>query len=170
MRFLPIGLAIAGLLHSQMATAACMRQTERPAFDVVHLKSELMVTAISCKANDRYNAFISRYRSNISENEKSLNTYFARNYGRQAQKQHDSFITSLANAQSQQGLRQGTLFCDERTPMFDEVMALQSAEDLPDYARGKDLATPDVMQTCSEEPGSRGKTATHNVAARKRKR
>jgi hypothetical protein len=145
------------LLTGQIAQAGeCARQAERPAFEDTELKSELMVTAISCKENSRYNSFMNRFGSSFVGDEKLLNAYFNRNFGRQGQKQHDEFVTSLANAQSQQGLKQGSAFCDERTPMFDEVMALRTGDDLSPYAEGKNLVSPTSLMICSAEPVEKG--------------
>ncbi len=158
MRLFFSSLIAAGVLISQSAQAECARPAEQAAFDVEQLKSELMVTAISCKVQDRYNAFVNRYKSDIVSNEKTINGFFARNNGRQAQKQHDEYITQLANAQSQEGLTNGTAFCDERLGMFDEVMALPSSQDLPDYEHGKNVATPVDFTTCAAEPEKAGRS------------
>jgi hypothetical protein len=149
MRILFSGVIAAGLLSSHLAAAQCARPIERTAFSVEELKSELMVTAITCKASAQYNAFMGRFKGDIAAREKELTGYFSRAYGRASQKQHDDYITNLANAQAQASLKSGGGFCDERLTMFDEVMALQGPQDLADYARGKDLAVPAVLSTCS---------------------
>ena len=125
MRILFSSLVAAGLLTSQMASAeSCARPADKTAFDVAGLKSHLMVTAITCEATERYNAFIARYRPNLLAEEKVLTAYFSRTYGKRAQAQHDDYITSLANSQSQDGLKSGTSFCDQNISMFDDVMKL----------------------------------------------
>lgn len=171
MRPLFSSLLAVGLLSSHLAAAQCARSSERTAFDVEELKSELMVTAISCKANDEYNQFMGRYKGDIAGDEKTIDGYFHRAYGRQGQKEHDEYITNLANAQSQQGMKQGTAFCDERQGMFSEVMALPSANDLADYARGKNLVSPVDFETCTgPEPVVKthgGRRSTHHVAKAK---
>ncbi|MEE8659694.1 hypothetical protein [Sorlinia euscelidii] len=45
------------------------------------LKSELMVTALSCSAQDRYNAFVTKFRPKLAEEEGRLDRYFRSNYG-----------------------------------------------------------------------------------------
>jgi len=77
MRLLSATLAIA-MLASPMADAAkstrsakaappnpCTYEGDRVAFDIEGLKSELMVTALVCKQQDRYNDFMGRYRPNL---------------------------------------------------------------------------------------------------------
>ena len=160
MRFLMSAFVAASLLGSQAAMAAgsCAGQEERTAFDVAGLKSQLMVTALTCSENDRYNAFISRFRPNLAGNEKVLNSYFSRTFGKGGQKQHDDYITQLANEQSQTGLKQGAAFCTESVGLFDEVAALRNGGELPDFASGKSLVQPISMTNCGVEPRSASAT------------
>ena len=150
MRALLSGLITAGLLTAQMASAEpCARIADKAAFDVAGLKSELMVTALSCNARDRYNAFVLRYQPELRSQEKALAAYFTRSFGRRAQQEHDSYITNLANAQSQTGLRRGTLFCQENVGLFDEVLGLPKGADLASFAGGKSLTQPVALISCA---------------------
>ena len=151
-------LVAAGLLVGQVCSAAaaapdpCARPVEKAAFNITGLKSQLMVTAISCQAQARYNQFVTRYRTDLVSQEKALNGYFQRTSGRSAQKAHDDYITSLANSQSQVGIKSGTLFCDRTVGLFDEVMALKDGKDLPTYAAGKALVQPIDLTECPAQP------------------
>jgi hypothetical protein len=150
MRILFSGLLAAGLLASQVAAAQnCTRPADKTAFDVAGLKSQLMVTAITCDATERYNSFIVRYRPDLLAQEKVLNTYFSRNFGKRAQAQHDDYVTSLANSQSQNGLKAGTAFCAQNISMFDQVMALRGGSELSDYATSKSLVQPIALVACA---------------------
>ncbi len=165
MRILFSGLLAAGLLTSQMAQAeGCARPTEKTAFDVAGLKSQLMVTAITCEATERYNAFILRYRPNLVAQERVLSSYFARNYGKRAQPEHDDYVTSLANSQSQNGLKAGTGFCKANLPAFDEVMALHNGSELPEFATGKNPNQPITLVTCTT-PEPRGRATVRQASA-----
>jgi hypothetical protein len=161
MRILLSGLVAAGLLTSSLAQAveSCARPADQTAFNVEGLKSELMVTALSCHAQDKYNAFMARYKGDIATHENALNAYFKRAYGRSAQKAHDDYITQLANVQSEDGLHAGTAFCDTFASMFDEVQALHDGSELPDYASAKDLVQPVSLTSCAvnETTPMRGK-------------
>jgi hypothetical protein len=106
-----------------------------------------MVTAISCQSQDKYNAFVNRFRPDLLGNEKALNGYFSRSYGRRGIQERDDYITALANALSQDGLRSGTNFCQRNMAMFDEVLALNGA-DLPKYASSKALFQPLTVTGC----------------------
>jgi hypothetical protein len=122
-----------------------------------------MVTALSCSAQDKYNAVITRFRPNLVAQERALTSYFGRTFGRRGQAQHDDYVTSLANQQSEEGTKLGDGFCRQKVAMFDEVMAIQNPKDLPSYAAGKSLVQPISLVTCPAII-TRGKTGVaHNT-------
>ena len=147
-------LAGATALSGTQALAAprCGMSPTREAFDVQGLKSELMVTALSCGAQDRYNAFVEKFRPGLNAEEAKLKAYFTSAYGRSAQKQRDDYITQLANVESERGLQAGTQFCDQRVSMFEEVAALDSVGDLGGYAEAKDIVQPAAYDSCAAPP------------------
>jgi hypothetical protein len=150
MRALFSGLLAAGLLTTQVAMAQnCARPADKTAFDVAGLKSQLMVTAITCDATERYNSFIARFRPGLLAQEKIVNAYFSRNFGKRASSEHDGYVTSLANSQSENGLKMGTAFCNQNIGMFDEVMALRDIAALPDYATSKNPNQPITLVACT---------------------
>ena len=119
--------------------------------NVAALQSELMVLATTCHDNAGYNAFMRRYRPYLFRTEQDLSAYFRRAYGRAGQQRHDSFVTSLANAQSDAGLRQGSDFCPRNQALFQEVQALRSTSQLPLYAAGKDVLPADLLSCRAAE-------------------
>ncbi|MGI4748073.1 MAG: hypothetical protein ACRYGI_18540 [Janthinobacterium lividum] len=143
------GLAATLLTSQAFAAGQCGMSSARQAFDVQGLKSELMVTALSCNVQDRYNAFIEKFRPDLTAQEVALNGYFRATYGRGAQTAHDDYITQLANAQSERGLKAGVAFCQQRVSMFDEVAVLDNASDLGGYAEAKDIVQPASYETCA---------------------
>jgi len=143
----------------------CTKDADRAAFDTVALKSELMVTALVCKQQDQYNAFMHTYQPSVAGEEKDLAAYFKRAYGRQYQKAYDDYISNLANAQSDEGLKMGTAFCETYTEMFNEVQSLHSGTELADYAHSKALVQPVSFQTCAEMPAKPGR---HTKSKKKR--
>jgi hypothetical protein len=164
MRRLVYGLLGTAFLIGQ-ATAAenCKNPSDRDVFQLAALKSEAMVLAESCHEEERYNAFIQRYKAVLLENEHAFDAYFKRVFGRSGQAEHDAYITSLANAQSDVGLKEGTDFCPHTEAIFDEVMAVPSAQNLVEYAAGKDLLPANLGGCVAPEPvASRSRaTATH---------
>lgn len=157
-------LAAVGLLTGNLVAGAaraeqCTRPIEKTAFNVTGLKSQLMVTAISCQAHDKYNLFVTRYRTDLMMQERALNGYFQRAFGRGAQKAHDDYITQLANSQSEVGIQSGTLFCNRTIGLFDEVMALKGGKELPLYAAQKSLVQPIALIDCPLTPVKPTRTA-----------
>jgi hypothetical protein len=126
----------------------CGRAAEKGAFATAALKTQLVVTAISCSQQDRYNAVILRFRPNLVAQEKVLGGFFSRAYGRQAVSQQDDYSTTQINQTSQVGLRKGTAFCSSAVPMFDEVMALKNGDELVRYALAQNFEQTLTVPDC----------------------
>ncbi len=153
MRVLLSGLLAASLLSSPLLAAECTRPAEHTALDVTALKTQLMVMALTCKADERYNSFVVKYRPDLLQSDKTLNAFFSRYYGRNSAKQRDDYVTQLANSQSQTGLRQGSLYCGNNIAIFDEVMALRNNGELTDFAAGKMVAAQPIdVSDCGAGP------------------
>ena len=128
--------------------AACVRPAEKAAFDVANLKSQLMVTALSCSGEEKYKRFVERFRPDLITEEKSLTSFFGRAYGRQGQKEHDDFITQLANSQSQLSIKYGQSFCSANAGLLDDVMTVKTGNDLPAYAESKPIQKALAVEDC----------------------
>lgn len=134
------------------AQARCPSASDQAAFEVGALKSQMIVLAESCTDADKsYNAFIERYRPELTSQDRVVNAWFKKVYGKAAQREYDSYITNLINSQSQNGLKQGTTFCPRTRILFSEAMALPSATVLAQYAAGKDLV-PSDLGSCVAPP------------------
>jgi hypothetical protein len=152
MRLMLSSLVAASLLSGPVLAAECTRPAEHTALDVTSLKTHLMVMALTCKVDERYNAFVIKYRPDLVQTDKTLNGFFTRAYGRSAAKQRDDYVTQLANSLSQLGLKQGSLYCDRNMAVFDEVMGLRNNGELVDYAAGKAGAQPISVTDCGPTP------------------
>jgi hypothetical protein len=152
MRRLIVSLAAAGTLICQQAAAQlhCMSPADRAAFDVQALRSEMMVLATGCSDDTQYNAFITRYQPQLQANEREMDAWFKKKFGRRAQSEHDRFVTDLANAQSSAGNKLGSDFCPHNAMIFQQVMALENAGELPPFAAGQNLV-PTSLDVCAEE-------------------
>jgi hypothetical protein len=160
------GVLVGAVLWPSFVLAEpCARPADKDAFDVAALKSRLMITALTCDAREKYNDFVTRYRGELLSQDKILDAYFARAYGRTARKQHDDYTTSLANTLSEQGLKQGTGFCEQNLGTFTKVMALPANTTLPQFAAGLAIAQPISLTLCPAAPA--GKTKAKTRAATK---
>jgi hypothetical protein len=166
MRSLLTTVFAASLVVTPALAAECTRPAEHAALDVTALKTELMVMALTCQADDKYNSFVTKFRPDLLQTDKSLAAFFTRSYGRTAMKQRDDYVTNLANSQSRVGLKQGSLFCDHNIATFDEVMAVKNSTELTEFAAGKSYsAQPITVADCAagaapERPAPRTTTAS----------
>jgi hypothetical protein len=126
----------------------CVRPAEQAAISVSALVSELQVITIACHTDSKYNAVILHLRPTLATNEKNLSSFFRRAYGRQAQKEHDAYITELANLQSLHVLKSGDQLCRHYSGMFDEVLPLSTTEELATYVQRKRIQQALVVNTC----------------------
>ena len=153
MRRVVSAVAALTLLTAQpvLAQQQCTSQQDQSAFEVQALRSELMVLATGCHDDEAYNAFIRRFQSDLQGNERAITAYFQHRYGRMGQTEHDRFVTDLANAISRQGSDLGGDFCPRNGMIFHEVLAQQSANQLPEFAAGKDQE-PASIEICAPMP------------------
>jgi hypothetical protein len=143
----------AALLLSSAAMAAtrCPDEQHQAMHEVAALKTELLVVALACKQEDRYNEFVTRFRSYLGENDKALLRYYTGTRGRAGQRDYDAYVTNLANARAKLGQELGSDFCPRNSALFAEVMSLSSGNELPAYAAGKDLV-PANLGACAAQP------------------
>jgi glutathione S-transferase len=143
-------LAALGLLAAPAAALAaprCANEAEQSVFEVEALKSELMVVGITCQQEERYNDFVRRYQPRLAENYRAFEQHFNRARGRAGKTATDAYVTNLAQTRGFEAQKLGSDFCPRNTGLFDEVMALPSAAELPAYAAGKDLI-PESLGAC----------------------
>jgi len=159
MRGLVSGIVAASLLVGQVANAQpCAKPADKTAFDVAGLKSQLMVTALSCDVRERYNDFVHRFQPELMAQERALNAYFSRSFGRRGQQEHDDYITSLANTQSEIGIKLGTSFCQQNVGLFDAVLALPQGANLASFSADREFDQPITLVVCTspvQTPGTR---------------
>jgi hypothetical protein len=150
------------------AQPQCSSMADQSTFEVQALRSELMVLATGCHDDQRYNAFMRRYQGDLQGNERAIDAYFKHRYGRAAQTEHDRFVTDLANAISRQGSDLGGDFCPRNGLIFNEVLALESASELADFAAGKNLI-PASVDVCAPLAPSAATVRKAAVVKKKKK-
>ena len=168
MRILISGLVAAGLLTSHAAGAVCVSPADREALDVAGLKTQLMVQTLTCKNDSEYNAFINKFKPELTSDEHTANTYFSRTYGRTSQKRHDEYMTLLANAKADASQKDGSRFCSHNDEIFKEVLALKNGSELKEYAAGRATSQPVAFQTC-EASATTERSTRHTAPTRHKK-
>lgn len=143
-----LGLAATTLLGVSVAMA-CATRDEAEMFDVAGLKSELMVTALTCNADSQYDAFVNRFKAVLLQDDHQLGMYFLHTYGRAGQTAHDAYITNVANKMSELGVAEGTGFCQQHMVLFPEVLALASPAQLALFAASRGYVEPVTPPRCT---------------------
>lgn len=151
-KFMFLGGVLAAAALPSLALAACLRPAEKTAFDIRALQSQLMVVALSCQQQEDYNAFVTRFRSQLGEAHRNVTSYYQRASGRQAQRVMDQYITNLANNQMQVGITQGSHFCQNQTPLFGQAMAATTTADLAAITQRAAIPQPLDRDVCPAAP------------------
>lgn len=148
MRYAMLALSLAQLGSAPLAFG-CALPSEKLAFDIAWLKSAMMVTALSCNAEQRYNAFVLRFRSELVAEDQALQGYFRRLYGDAGRAEFDRYITSLANEQSEEGIADPAEFCRHTEIVSDLALALGPDGSLATLAAGESGSQPIVLTACN---------------------
>jgi len=151
MRSVILAAAAFCALGSSVAIAQriCASNAEVSTFEVAALRSEMMVLAMGCNEEHRYNAFMRKFLPELQANERAVQAYFRKHYGRSAQTEQDRFVTDMANSRSRAATQLGSDHCPRNGLLFAEVMALRTMTELADYAAAKDLL-PASMGICQQ--------------------
>lgn len=137
-----LGVSATGAAIAQ----SCVNAREQQAFHLRALQTHLMVGALSCGMHDRYNAFVTRWQTDLAGAHRHLTGYFNRTQG--GQKALNEYITALANAQSQEGIRLGSAFCSRVGPLFERVALIQTSSDLVTTSAGAGLPLAFDLRPC----------------------
>ena len=124
----PIRTLITGLLTASIAGPAfaqCIQTTERPAFEVRALQSQLMVLALTCGREEDYNRFVTQNRGVLGNAYNDVRRHFTRAGGQRAL---DAYVTNTANIHSRAGISQGSLFCSNQQQLFPAALALNTRD------------------------------------------
>ncbi|WP_270935778.1 hypothetical protein [Falsiroseomonas oryzae] len=149
---------LAAVIAGPAIAQSCVQSAERTAFDVRALQSQLMVAALACGKDTEYNAFVRKFQGDLAASYRGIAAHYRRTAGGSAQRDLDQYITQLANAQSQDGIRAGSHYCPLVTPLFQQALAQSNAQGLAELAMERNvlnpLATPDCAATPARAPAS----------------
>ena len=148
MRRLIISLLLATSYGSAAMAGGCMRSAEQQAFNIIGLKSSLMVAALSCSQRDQYDTFMTEFQPHILAEQHVMDSYFRRTGGHYGQAREDDYVTLLANSQSEAGITEGAVTCKNDSQMFQQVLALKTTTDLDQFAEANPAAQPISITIC----------------------
>ena len=144
--FCALAAATAAPQGPAAAGPPCLQPVEKAAFQVHSLQSLLMVAALNCRQEDAYNGFVMRFRGDLGGAYRSVAAHFRRTGG--GTRKLDEHITNLANAHSQDGIRQGSLFCANVAPVWQHVMGLRGAAELASFAVERNVTQIYAAEAC----------------------
>jgi len=144
----PVAVDVPPPVSPGIKFSAAQHEQVQQAFNVIGLKSALMVAALTCGEQDRYDAFMQDFQPHVLQAQHVMDAYFRKASGRYSgQKMEDSFVTQLANNQTIAGMTQGSAFCVNNTAEFQAVLALKSSDDLDHFVT--DLSPAAAAQVAS---------------------
>jgi hypothetical protein len=127
-----------------------VQETERAAFDVRALQSQLMVAALTCGRQDDYNTFVQRHQQGLMSAYQEVTSHFRRLHGAAAgEQQRDQYVTELANAQSQESNRQRSSFCGNTGPLFQRVLTLRDAGEIARFSASRNTPIFYPLEACA---------------------
>ncbi len=142
----PVAITVPPPVSAKIKFSATQSEQVQQAFNVVGLKSALMVGALSCNQQDKYDAFMTSFQPHILAAQHTVDTYFRKASGSYSgQKMEDTFVTLLANNQSDAGIAEGSIFCLNNAAEFDAVLTLKTPADLDNFVT--DQAPPAAATT-----------------------
>lgn len=121
------------------------QQELQQAFNVIALKSALMVGALTCNQQQQYDQFMTVFQPHILAEQHVMDAYFRRSSGYYGQTREDTFVTLLANNQSVGGEQQGAEFCLNNGAEFKAVLALNTPSQLDNFVTDLSPDAPVVM-------------------------
>ncbi|MGZ9035323.1 MAG: hypothetical protein ACXW25_13085, partial [Rhodospirillales bacterium] len=103
------------------------------------LQTELMVAALACGEQQRYNAFVNTFKSELTQRGRLLRAYFKRVHGPSGENRMNAFVTKLANDASQRTANGPDAYCTASAKLFNEVLA-SSPRDLSRIAARPEIS------------------------------
>jgi hypothetical protein len=155
---------LAAFLAGPAIAQSCLQSAERTAFDVRALQSQLMVAALACNKDTEYNAFVRKFQGDLAAAYRGIQGHFRRTAGNAHQRELDGFITQLANAHSQDGIRAGSQFCPLVAPLFQHAMAQPDAQALAAFAQERNVLNPVSTPECTTAAPAAGASARSTPA------
>jgi hypothetical protein len=143
---LTAGLVAVALAMAAPAQADPITDRERTALSARMLQTELMVAALACDANARYNAFVRKFEGELVGYGRALRGLFQRHFGNAGTTRLTTFVTTLANQASLRSARAGGHYCKGAAKLFDATLQV-STPDFPSYVTRQPFADAHGIET-----------------------
>lgn len=133
----PVAVALPPPVSHRIKFTPTQEEQAQQAFNLVGLKSALMVAAYTCSDEDRYDAFMNAFKPHILAEMHVMDAYFRKASGPYSgQDMEDKYTTLLANNVSDQANANTAAevsFCLNSTAEYNAVMALPTPAALDNF-------------------------------------
>lgn len=173
-KYFAVSSIVLGVLISApaLANSACFTAGEAKAAHFRTMLQEFNVAALNCQSSDpndpnpsirdRYNTFVARQGSHLSQNAQAVREHFSRTRGNL-----DNWMTKVANADGQAVMIDPD-YCQRASDKLDKVLSLKS-EELEPYAVGAQTFDPYVDECVVKSVPSAKKKAAKAAPNKKAK-
>lgn len=110
------------------ASDTCASPPEAEALKVRILQNRLMVAALTCGEQERYNAFVGRHETLLAESGRIMADYFRRLYGGRGKQELNTYVTTLANRHSLESLDDRATFCRQSARTLERLLQAEEAD------------------------------------------
>ena len=142
------------------AVDTCKRSSDEKSVYVRSLQTDLMVAALTCSDSQQYNDFIKRFQAVLKTDAGHLQSYFKKRNGKAGAEELNSFVTRLANDESERSIQVGQSdYCDNANKLFQSVLAL-SPKDIEDFATTLPISSEAPVRACAAAPVAEKPKAT----------
>ncbi|WNJ99618.1 hypothetical protein L2D14_17360 [Thalassospiraceae bacterium LMO-JJ14] len=145
-----VAVAITGLTAGSAIAASCNDRSEKAAFHVRALQTDLMVAALTCGAKPQYNSFARKFQNTLVDHGMALKALFHHLHGSRADKALNAYVTALANRASQRSIARRDQYCEHTMRTFSALTGLKPAE-LAAFSMSRPASEIDVPSTCRSE-------------------
>ncbi|MFZ5836541.1 MAG: hypothetical protein ACOY2B_14330 [Pseudomonadota bacterium] len=142
-----LALSLALIAATPSSAAPCAAAVDRTSLNVRMLQTELMVAALTCNQRPEYNAFVTRFKPELSKQGKHLQSFFKQQHGSGSAKALNGFVTRIANESSRRGMQKRGEFCRNAASIYQASKAMEPAG-LPHYAATLQLASLHGIPAC----------------------
>ncbi|MBO6948990.1 MAG: hypothetical protein JJ855_13495 [Rhodospirillales bacterium] len=143
-------VAITALMAGSAVAATCNDGSDKAAFHVRALQTDLMVAALTCEARPEYNSFVRKFRASLVDHGMALKVLFKHLHGGKAEKALNAYVTALANRASQRSISHRDQYCERTLRTFTALQGLKPAQ-LASFSMQRPVSDVDVPSTCRPE-------------------
>jgi len=142
-----VAVAITGLTAGSAIAASCNDRSDKAAFHVRALQTDLMVAALTCGARPEYNSFARKFQNTLINHGVALKALFRNLHGAGAEKALNAYVTALANRASERSIARRDQYCEHTLRTFTALSGLKPA-DLAAFSMKRPASEVDVPSTC----------------------